>query len=220
MARSTKTVHRTRLKAQIVLMAADGSATRAIGRALGCTTGTAPKWRVRYAKDRLAGFSKVGEGGAAPKYGEATDRRILALLDAPPPEGYANWTGPLPLIAEALAGVHVQYIWRFFARPKNRPFRTQVMVRQQRPAICVPPRSSDLYMAPPEDAILVAVDEKPSIQALKRAQADLKLPNGRASRTITNAMGRRRCSLPSTSPAARSSGAITSGGDASSSSTS
>ena len=84
LARSTKTEHRTRLKTQIVLMAAEGAATRAIGRALGCTTGTASKWRVRYAKDRLAGFSEVGARGAEPKYDGETDRRILALLDSPP----------------------------------------------------------------------------------------------------------------------------------------
>ena len=64
LARSAKTEHRTRFKARIVLMAADGAATRAIGRALMCTTGTASKWRVRYAKDRLAGFSETGNRGA------------------------------------------------------------------------------------------------------------------------------------------------------------
>ena len=37
-----------------------------------------------------------------------------------------------------------------------------------------------LYMAPPENAIVLAVDEKPSIQALERAQGYLKLPNGRS----------------------------------------
>ena len=36
-----------------------------------------------------------------------------------------------------------------------------------------------LYMAPPENAIVICVDEKPSIQALERAQGYLKLPNGR-----------------------------------------
>ena len=76
-----KTEHRTRVKAQIVLMAADDAATRAIGRALGCTTGTASKWRVRYAKDRLAGFSETGNRGAKVRYGIEADRRILALLD-------------------------------------------------------------------------------------------------------------------------------------------
>src|SRR5580658_4789473 len=116
LARSTKTEHRSRFKAQIGLMAADGAATRAIGRALGCTTGTASKWRVRYAKDRLAGFSEVGNRGAEAKYNNETDRRILALLDAAPPKGYANWTGPL--IAKALGDVHVQYVWRFLRAQK------------------------------------------------------------------------------------------------------
>ena len=78
MARSTKSEHRTRFKARIVLMAADGAATRAIGRALGCTTGTASKWRVRYAKDRLPGFSEVGDRGGEARYDKETDRRILA----------------------------------------------------------------------------------------------------------------------------------------------
>ncbi len=108
LAGSSKTEHRTRFKARIVLMAADGAATRAIGRTLKCTTGTASKWRVRYANDRLAGFSEIGNRGAEAKYGEETGRRILAVLDTMPPNGYANRSGPL--IANALGDVHVQYV--------------------------------------------------------------------------------------------------------------
>jgi hypothetical protein len=37
-----------------------------------------------------------------------------------------------------------------------------------------------LSTAPPEKAVLLAVDEKPSIQALERAQGYIKLPNGRS----------------------------------------
>ena len=95
LARSTKTEHRLRQRARIVLLAADGVASRAIGRAVGCTTGTASKWRVRYAAKRLAGLDETGERGAEPKYTTATNKRILALLDQTPPEGYARWTGPL-----------------------------------------------------------------------------------------------------------------------------
>ena len=94
LARSTKTEHRLRQRARIVLLAADGVASRAIGRAVGCTTGTASKWRVRYAEKRLAGLDETGERGAEPKYTTATNKRILALLDQTPPEGYARWTGP------------------------------------------------------------------------------------------------------------------------------
>lgn len=75
LARSTKTEHRMRQRARIVLLAADGVKTRAIGRAVGCTTGTASKWRVRYAEKRLAGLDETGNRGAEPKYGAATGKR-------------------------------------------------------------------------------------------------------------------------------------------------
>jgi hypothetical protein len=114
LANSRKSEARMRDRARIVLLAADGLASRAIGRAVGCTPGTASKWRVRYAKDRLdrlAGLSETGDRGAEPRYGAEHDRRILALLDQPPPKGYANWSAPL--LARELGDIHEQYIWRF-----------------------------------------------------------------------------------------------------------
>jgi transposase len=116
LARSTKTEHRLRQRARIVLLSADGLATRAIGRAVGCTTGTASKWRVRYAERRFGGLDETGERGSDPKYTEADDQRILAALDQPVPAGYARWTGPL--IAAALGDVGVQYVWRFLRAHK------------------------------------------------------------------------------------------------------
>ena len=56
LARSTKTEHRLRQRARIVLLAADGQATRAVARTVGCTIGTASKWRIRYAAHRRAGL--------------------------------------------------------------------------------------------------------------------------------------------------------------------
>ena len=58
LARSTKTQHRLRQRARIVLLAAGAMASRAIGREVRCTTGTASKWRVRYAERRLAQAQK------------------------------------------------------------------------------------------------------------------------------------------------------------------
>ena len=93
--RSTKCEARMRFRARIVLLAAAGTGTREISRQVRCTIGTASKWRVRYARDRLAGLSEVGDRGAKPKYGTEHQQRILAMLDRPPPVGYANWTAPL-----------------------------------------------------------------------------------------------------------------------------
>jgi transposase len=179
LARSRKSEHRLRQRAQIVLLAAAGAATRTIARRVGCTIGTASKWRVRYAADRLAGLDETGARGAAPKYTAEIGRRILAVLDGPPPSGHGRWTAPL--IAGALGDVHEQSIWRFL--------RAQRIDLSGRKSWCV---SADpefaakaaeivgLYLDPPEGALVIAVDEKPHIQALERAQGYLKLPNGRA----------------------------------------
>lgn len=179
LARSTRTEHRLRQRARIVLLAAAGETTRAIARQIGCTIGTASKWRVRYAALRLAGLDETGRRGAKPKYTAETGRRILAVLDGPPPAGYARWTGPL--IAAALGDVHEQQVWRFL--------RTQRIDLAGRKSWCQSddpefiPKAAEivgLYLDPPDGALVVAVDEKPHIQALERAQGYLKLPNGRA----------------------------------------
>jgi hypothetical protein len=63
---------------------------------------------VRYAECRLAGLDETGNRGNDPKYTNATDARILTVLDGPVRAGYARWNGPL--IAEALGDVNVQYV--------------------------------------------------------------------------------------------------------------
>ncbi|MGZ3362057.1 MAG: IS630 family transposase [Xanthobacteraceae bacterium] len=179
LARSQKAQHRKRQRARIVLMAGDGAATREIARMVGCTIGTASKWRVRFARSRMAGLDDAGERGAEPKYGAAHNARILALLDQKPPAGHSNWTGPL--LARALGDIHVQHVWRFL--------RAQKIDLSGRKSWCVSndpdfaAKAADivgLYMAPPDNAIVFSIDEKPSIQALERAQGYLKLPGGRA----------------------------------------
>jgi len=179
LARSTKTEHRLRQRARIVLLAADGQPTRAIARAVHCTIGTASKWRVRYAAQRRAGLDETGARGATPKYTAATDRRILAVLDDPPPRGFARWTGPL--IARALGDVDVQHVWRFLRAQKIDLAGRKSWCTSQDPAFAAKAAEIvGLYLAPPDQALVLAVDEKPHIQALERAQGYLKLPNGRA----------------------------------------
>lgn len=177
--RSTKTEFRLRDRARIVFLAADGVATREIGRIVGCSTGTASKWRVRYARSRLAGLNETGRRGAAPKYGAVEQKRILALLDQPPPDGYASWTAPL--LARALGDIHEQYIWRFLRAQKIDLSGRKSWCESTDPAfVAKAAEIVGLYMAPPENAVVLSVDEKPSIQALERAQGYLRLPTGRA----------------------------------------
>jgi transposase len=177
--RSRKTEHRLRQRARIVLLAADGVATREIGRRVGCTTGTASKWRVRYAEHRLAGLDETGNRGNEAKYTVDTTRRILRVLDLAAPPGHGRWTGPL--IAKALGDVDVQQVWRVLRAQKIDLSARKSWCESNDPEFAA--KAADvvgLYMAPPENAIVISVDEKPSIQALERRQGYLKMPSGRA----------------------------------------
>src|ERR1700728_1564676 len=179
LAGSRKAEGRMRDRAQIVLLASTGVASRAIARELGCTPGTVSKWRVRYASQRMAGLSETGDRGNDPKYGSEHGQRILALLDKPPPAGYSNWTAPL--LARELVDIHEQYIWRFLRAQKIDLSGRKSWCQSTDPDFV--PKAADivgLYMAPPTNAVVLSVDEKPSIQALERAQGYLKFPNGRA----------------------------------------
>jgi transposase len=179
LARSTKTEYRLRQRAQIVLSAAEGKATRAIAREIGCTIGTASKWRVRYAGKRRAGLDETGDRGAEPKYTTLTGTRILGVLDGSPPAGYARWTAPL--IAQALGDVHEQYVWRFLrAQNIDLAGRKTWCVSQDPEFAAKAAEIVGLYLKPPDGALVLAIDEKPHIQALERVQGYLKLPNRRA----------------------------------------
>jgi transposase len=179
LAGSRKSEARMRDRARIVLLAASGTGSRAVAREVGCTPGTVSKWRVRYASDRMAGLSETGDRGAEPRYGPEHGRRILAMLDQGPPAGYSNWTAPL--LARELVDIHEQYIWRFLRAQKIDLSGRKSWCESADPKFV--PKAADivgLYMGPPDNAVVLSVDEKPSIQALERAQGYLKLPNGRA----------------------------------------
>jgi transposase len=166
-------------RARIVLLAADGGSTRAIAQEVGVQPRIVSTWRHRFADHGLDGLASRPRPGKKPVYSAATGKRILALLDQPPPKGHGRWTGPL--LATALVDVDVQYVWRFLRAQKIDLSGRKSWCESDDPEFAA--RAADvvgLYLAPPENAIVICVDEKPSIQALERAQGYLKLPNGRA----------------------------------------
>src|SRR6202045_131591 len=166
-------------RARIVLLAADGRSTRSIAKEVGVQPRIVSKWRHRFADHGLAGLTDRPRAAKQPIYGPATNKRILALLDKSPPAGYARWTGPL--LAKALEDVDVQYVWRFLREHKIDLAARKSWCESNDPEFVA--KAADvvgLYINPPAKAIVLCVDEKPSIQALERAQGYLRLPNGRA----------------------------------------
>ena len=164
-------------RARIVLLAADGLATRAIGRIVGWTTGTASKWRVRYARARLAGLDETGNrvlrrnppcrAKTHPRpFGSVAASRLRELDRA---------------VAGANAGRYHENTFALPARPEDRPLGPQVLCESSDPEfVAKAAEIVGLYMAALENAVVLSVDGKPSIQALERAQGYPKFPDGRA----------------------------------------
>src|SRR5271165_2640237 len=177
--RAPTTEQREVLRARIVMLSDEGRSTRSIAKIVGVMPRTVSLWRGRYARDGIAGLAGKPLPGAKPKYDVQTSKRILAVLDRPPPAGFARWTGGL--IAAELGDVHEQQVWRVLRAQKIDLVARKSWCESKDPEFVS--KAADvvgLYMAPPENAVVICVDEKPSIQALERAQGYLKLPNGRA----------------------------------------
>lgn len=179
--RGGKTEQRLALRARIVLAAAHGEGSLSIAERERLRPATVSKWRGRFARLRMAGlFDKQGRG-RKPRYNKATERRVLAQLDEPPPEGFATWTGGL--VARALGDVSPDHVWRVLRRYKIHLQRRRSWCISTDPEFTA--KAADivgLYLHPPENAVVLSVDEKPHIQALERAQGYLRLPNGRSLR--------------------------------------
>ena len=166
-------------RARIILFSHEGMTVEKIAERMHTRPARISKWRQRFAEGRLNALSDAARPGKPHTYTEETERRVLRLLDQPAPEGYAQWNGPL--LAEALGDVSTDQVWRIL--------RKHQIQLQRRRSWCIStdpefgPKAADvvgLYLNPPDNALLLSVDEKPHIQALERAQGFLRLPDGKA----------------------------------------
>jgi hypothetical protein len=138
------------------------------------------KWLRRFAQDRIAGLSdNVRSGEKRRKYTSLTEKRIFKALDEPPPAGYSRWNGRL--LAKHLGDVSKDQVWRMMRKHDLH------LERRQSWCVSTDPEFSrkaadvvSLYLHPPQNALVLCVDEKPCIQALERAQGWIRLANGRA----------------------------------------
>jgi len=164
-------------RARMVLGCLAGQRVQEVARACQTRPNTVIKWRQRFARDGVAGLGDAPRPGAKPVYGEAFRHRVLALLEQPPPKGQASWDGPA--VAARLQG-SVHAVWRVLRQ-------AGICLQRQR-SWCVSTdkefaaKAADivgLYLNPPAKALVISVDEKPSIQALERKTGYVETDNGK-----------------------------------------
>ena len=163
----------TALRARIVLLAAEGVTNLAIAEELGCHSVTVSKWRWRFASERLDGLRDAPRPGAKRTI---TDEKVAAIvretLEETPPNA-THWTTRTMAARYGISPTSVSTIWRAFGL---KPHRMETFKISPDPEFFEKVRDIvGLYLSPPQNAVVLAVDEKPQIQALNRTQPMLPM---------------------------------------------
>jgi transposase len=182
-ARRRKTAQALALRSRIVLACAAGGTVSDVAAGLGSSRATVSKWRSRFLASRLEGLSDEPRPGRPRTVtDEHVEKVITATLEQEPPNGDTHWSTRSMARSEGMSQSAVSRIWRAFGL---KPHIIQTWKLSTDPQFIDKVRDVvGLYMAPPENALVLCVDEKSQIQALDRTAPCLPmLPTTPARRT-------------------------------------
>jgi transposase len=179
-ARRGKTSQRTALRARIVLECAKGLSNEQVGSLLAIHVKTVGKWRARFIASRLDGLVDAPRPGAPRSIGDEKVEEIVRRTLEEMPKGSSRWSTRQMAKSAGISRDSVSRIWRTFGL---KPHRSETFQLSTDPDFIDKVRDVvGLYMAPPDNAIVLSVDEKSQIQALNRTQPLLPLRPGQAER--------------------------------------
>jgi transposase len=166
-------------RARIVLLAADGVSNTEIAERVGVSRPTVIEWRARYERSGIAGLADEPRPGR-PRV--VDHEAIITATLTPPPKrlGVTHWSSRLLAARLKIGNATVARAWRDYG---VQPWRAQTFKFSTDPELVA--KVTDvvgLYLAPPENAIVLSVDEKSQIQALDRTAPVLPLQPGLAER--------------------------------------
>ncbi len=163
-------------RAQIILLSDAGKTNREIAKQLGVTNATVGKWRRRYLKEGLAGLhDELRPGRPRSISDERVARLVSKTLETKPKDG-THWSVRQIARETRLAKSTVHRIWQAFGLEPHRQRHFKLsndpfFVEKVRDIV-------GLYLNPPENAVVLCVDEKSQIQALERTQPMLPMGLG------------------------------------------
>jgi transposase len=174
-------------RARIVLAAGEGLTSAQIAERVGCSERTVKKWRPRYARDGVEGLKDAPRSGAPLTHGpEARALLIAKACTRPVPTAQGarreRWTYEELGREVGMSGSQAHVI---LSRAAIKPHRTDYWVmsdfskeefEQRMGEIC------GLYVEPPENVLVVSIDEKTGIQAKSPTKPDMAPAPGRPAR--------------------------------------
>ncbi|HPN31620.1 MAG TPA: IS630 family transposase [bacterium] len=174
-ARSKKMEHQTVQRSKIILECIAGKLIKDIARKYNETETTIRNRRDNFITNGIQGLYDLPRSGAPKKYGEEFRNKILNKLEETPPYGLSHWDGST--LAKVLK-TSADAIWRLLKKEGIFLSRQRTWCVSTDPEFTA--KAADvvgLYLNPPTNAIVISVDEKPSIQALSRPTGYVKTSN-------------------------------------------
>jgi putative transposase len=164
-------------RARIVLSSVDGESNLSIAERLKLTKATVGKWRTRFIARRIAGlYDDVRPGKPRTIDDERVAQLINTTLHTKPADGSTHWS---VRTAAAETGISKTSVQRYFQLFGLQPHRSESFKLSTDPFFIEKLRDVvGLYLSPPENALVICVDEKSQCQALERTQPMLPMGLG------------------------------------------
>jgi len=176
--RAGTTPQRTALRARICLLAAKGMSNNAIAGKLKTSRPTVIQWRQRFLEKGPGGIAEDEPHGPSPQ--ALAPQKVKAVVEATlqtTPQDATHWSTRTLAKAQGVGKSTVQRIWDAHGLQPHR-VKTFKLSRDKR----FVEKLTDVvgvYLNPPDQAVVLCVDEKSQVQALDRTQPGLPMKKGR-----------------------------------------
>jgi transposase len=133
--------------------------------------------RRRFEGNGIKGLFDRPRSGKPPEYGKDFRDSVLKILEETPPDGLSTWDGPS--VAKRLNS-SADAVWRVLRKEGICLQRQRSWCVSTDPEFAV--KAADvvgLYLNPPENALVLSIDEKPSMQAIERKTGYVMTDNGK-----------------------------------------
>jgi len=177
MSRSHKLEKRYVERAMIILHSAEGKSFDQIIGLTGKSRPVVNKWRNRFRKFRLEGLKDAQRSGKPKTITPEQKALVIEKACTKPEGGYTNWSQER--IAKEV-GISQSRVFQILKQADLKPHKVEYWCGRSKDPEFEQKMVNiiGLYMSPPENAIVICVDEKTQIQALDRTQPELPLRSG------------------------------------------
>lgn len=184
LAKRVRTNRDLAFRARLVLACIDEPSNVVVARRYRCAEHTVGKWRRRFVSRRLHGlYDEPRLGGPRTISDEQVEAVVVKTLETKP-DGHTHWSTRTMAEKAGLSHTTIGRIWRTFGL---KPHVSDTFKISPDPQLVEKVRDIvGLYMNPPTNAVVFAVDEKSQIQALERAQPILPMDLGQPERQTHN----------------------------------